>query len=292
MMVGGDLFSPKVVVGLCAGVATFVATVATVVFLLVKGGSFERLRQELTSDAPAPPPSTKPRLRDDLLDAATRKTDDVEWRDQSITLSKSKGVETATRGILRKVLLVRRKKIDVPKSGEKKWGLDDPYVPSDLWHPEPVDDAKEEDLIGIFDGDDCIGAIALLDHRPRHLGVRLRIDWLHPAYFDRHSNKRTLALVALFAALAQLFDAHYRRVEWLCDVDDTQRRSLATALGFHLEGILRKHIVFQDRSRDSALYSILNSDWFTNTSHTLRHRLRSPLLAFLDKDDDDDDKPP
>lgn len=53
----------------------------------------------------------------------------------------------------------------------------------------------------------------------------------------------------------------YRRIEWCCDADNHAGRKLAARLGFVAEGVLRKHMVWRDANRDSALYALTNSDW-------------------------------
>ena len=56
-------------IGIAAGVGVFWLTLAVVATLLVKGGTVERLRKELAGAAP-PPPVEKPRLTEELLEAA------------------------------------------------------------------------------------------------------------------------------------------------------------------------------------------------------------------------------
>ena len=62
----GFELSPQVV-GIAAGCTVFVATILTVIVLLVQGGSIERLKKELRGEAPAPAPKVQqPRLVDEL----------------------------------------------------------------------------------------------------------------------------------------------------------------------------------------------------------------------------------
>ena len=64
------------------------------------------------------------------------------------------------------------------------------------------------------------------------------------------------------ALLGHLFGLGYRRVEWRADARDRAGRRLAEALGFSLEGVLRKHaITASGTNRDTALYALVNSDW-------------------------------
>lgn len=95
------------------------------------------------------------------------------------------------------------------------------------------------------------------------------------------------------------FDMGYRRYEWKCDSLNTPSRRAAQRLGFSFEGVFRQHHVVRGRNRDSAWYSILDSEWpalrdaFDNwlapgnfgtdgrQHHALSQATR-PLLAMVD----------
>ncbi|MBQ36020.1 MAG: GNAT family N-acetyltransferase [Gemmatimonadaceae bacterium] len=52
-----------------------------------------------------------------------------------------------------------------------------------------------------------------------------------------------------------------RRVEWKCDSLNAKSRSAALRLGFSFEGIFRQHRIVRQRNRDTAWYSMLDSEW-------------------------------
>jgi RimJ/RimL family protein N-acetyltransferase len=52
-----------------------------------------------------------------------------------------------------------------------------------------------------------------------------------------------------------------RRVEWKCDALNERSRAAALRLGFTFEGVFRKHMIVRGRSRDSAWYSLLDTEW-------------------------------
>ena len=315
-----DLFrmelEPRIVWGIVAGVCVFGGTVLTVFVLLLKGGSLERLRLELTSDAvpvQRKRGSQKPRLRDELLVTRKQLKGKAEFREEAVVFGKS--VRTK-RGPVKKMTLSTtrvgqtnfRSALSAISDGKTKWGLLDPYDPEEEWFLSDPFFGIEENatFVGIFDAQDLVGAIALTHHRPSHLSIRLEFLWLHPAYFDEAASgdlpslkepaitkTRRLATLALFGVLHQLFRANYRRVEFLCDTDDAHRRHLATFLGFQLEGILRKHMILNDeRSRDSCLYALLNSDWHTGQGDILQRRLGNPTLEFIQTDNQTIPTPP
>jgi len=53
----------------------------------------------------------------------------------------------------------------------------------------------------------------------------------------------------------------YRRFEWKCDNLNGPSRAAATRYGFQFEGVFRQAIVYKNRSRDTAWFSIIDSEW-------------------------------
>jgi RimJ/RimL family protein N-acetyltransferase len=53
----------------------------------------------------------------------------------------------------------------------------------------------------------------------------------------------------------------YRRFEWKCDSFNAPSRSAALRLGFTFEGIFRQAVIYKSRSRDTAWFSIIDSEW-------------------------------
>lgn len=53
----------------------------------------------------------------------------------------------------------------------------------------------------------------------------------------------------------------YRRVEWKCDALNAPSRAAATRFGFTFEGIFRQAVVVHQRNRDTAWYSIIDSEY-------------------------------
>jgi RimJ/RimL family protein N-acetyltransferase len=65
----------------------------------------------------------------------------------------------------------------------------------------------------------------------------------------------------------------YRRAEWKCDALNTRSRAAALGLGFTFEGIFRQHMVIKGRNRDTAWFSVLDSEW-SAVKPALEQRLR------------------
>jgi RimJ/RimL family protein N-acetyltransferase len=53
----------------------------------------------------------------------------------------------------------------------------------------------------------------------------------------------------------------YRRYEWKCNALNAPSRRAALRYGFVFEGILRQHMIAKGRNRDTAFFSILDSEW-------------------------------
>jgi RimJ/RimL family protein N-acetyltransferase len=70
------------------------------------------------------------------------------------------------------------------------------------------------------------------------------------------------ATEAMYLMMARVFDElGYRRYEWKCDSCNAPSRAAAERLGFRFEGIFRQATVYKQRNRDTAWFSILDSEW-------------------------------
>ena len=74
--------------------------------------------------------------------------------------------------------------------------------------------------------------------------------------------KTIAATEAMFLMMSRAFDElGYRRYEWKCDALNAKSCAAALRLGFRFEGIFRQAVVTKGRNRDSAWYSILDTEW-------------------------------
>jgi RimJ/RimL family protein N-acetyltransferase len=70
------------------------------------------------------------------------------------------------------------------------------------------------------------------------------------------------ATEAMHLMMRRVFDElGYRRYEWKCDSLNAPSRAAAERLGFRFEGIFRQATVYKQRNRDTAWFSILDSEW-------------------------------
>src|SRR6202022_2361927 len=76
--------------------------------------------------------------------------------------------------------------------------------------------------------------------------------------------KRPAATEAMFLMMRRVFaELGYRRYEWKCDALNAASRAAALRLGFRYEGLFRQATVYKGRNRDTAWFSILDSEWPT-----------------------------
>ena len=164
---------------------------------------------------------------------------------------------------------------------------------------EPLEaDAHAGDLYRAFSGDDRLwdylpygpfpGAAAyhrwVKDHEagrdPVFLAIRdletghvagvaafLRIDQTHGVIEVGHIclaaelQKTRAATEAMALMMGWAFAHGYRRFEWKCDALNRPSRRAAQRLGFSFEGVFRQHVIVKGRNRDTAWFSVIDSEW-------------------------------
>ena len=111
---------------------------------------------------------------------------------------------------------------------------------------------------------------AIVDGNGRPIGVAafMRIDPANGVIEIGHLNfsprlQRTAAATeAMYLMMRRALDElGYRRYEWKCDSLNAPSRRAAERLGFTFEGIFRQAMTYKSRNRDTAWYSILDSEW-------------------------------
>ena len=67
---------------------------------------------------------------------------------------------------------------------------------------------------------------------------------------------------AQYLLMAHVFDdLRYRRYEWKCNADNQPSMRTAARLGFTYEGTFRQDMINHGRNRDTAWWSIIDSEW-------------------------------
>lgn len=71
-----------------------------------------------------------------------------------------------------------------------------------------------------------------------------------------------LATEAMYLMARHVFeDLGYRRYEWKCNDLNAPSRRAALRFGFKFEGVFRQHMLVKGRNRDTAWFSMLDSEW-------------------------------
>jgi RimJ/RimL family protein N-acetyltransferase len=73
--------------------------------------------------------------------------------------------------------------------------------------------------------------------------------------------RRRAATEAMYLMMKRAFELGYRRYEWKCDALNAASRTAAQRLGFSFEGVFRQAVVYKGRSRDTAWYAAIDSEW-------------------------------
>ncbi|MFK4825535.1 GNAT family N-acetyltransferase [Paenochrobactrum sp. BZR 588] len=81
-------------------------------------------------------------------------------------------------------------------------------------------------------------------------------------YWGPAISRQRAATEAQFLFMQYVFDGlGYRRYEWKCNNNNEPSKRAALRFGFTFEGIFRQHMVAKGLNRDSAWFSIIDSEW-------------------------------
>jgi RimJ/RimL family protein N-acetyltransferase len=104
---------------------------------------------------------------------------------------------------------------------------------------------------------DAVGWAAYMRMKPLH-----RVIEVGSIMYSMRLQRTIGATEAMYIMARHAFeDMNYRRYEWKCDALNMPSRRAALRLGFSYEGLFRQHMVVKGRNRDTAWYSMLDSDW-------------------------------
>ncbi len=103
----------------------------------------------------------------------------------------------------------------------------------------------------------AVGLAALMSIRPEMRVVEVGNILLSPRL-----QRTALATEAQYLLARHSFETlGYRRYEWKCDALNAASRHAALRLGFRYEGTFRDHMIIKGRSRDTAWFAMLATDW-------------------------------
>ncbi|MGX7263810.1 GNAT family N-acetyltransferase [Enterococcus crotali] len=103
----------------------------------------------------------------------------------------------------------------------------------------------------------ALGTLALMRINADHGSIEVGFV----IYADTLKKTRIATEAQYLLACYAMDDLGYRRYEWKCDALNEPSRNAALRLGFRFEGIFRNALVYKGRNRDTAWFSIIDSEW-------------------------------
>jgi RimJ/RimL family protein N-acetyltransferase len=101
------------------------------------------------------------------------------------------------------------------------------------------------------------GIATLMEIRPA-----MRVIEMGSIVYSPALQRTALATEAQYLLARYAFETlGYRRYEWKCNALNAPSRRAALRFGFSFEGIFRQHMIVKGRSRDTAWFSMLDSEW-------------------------------
>ena len=101
------------------------------------------------------------------------------------------------------------------------------------------------------------GLAALMRIKPKHGVIEVGNIIFTGALQKTRGGTETMYLLARYV----FDDLGYRRYEWKCNTLNERSQRAALRLGFSFEGIFRQHMIIKGRNRDTAWFSMLDSEW-------------------------------
>ena len=93
--------------------------------------------------------------------------------------------------------------------------------------------------------------------RPEHGSIEIG-----GVYWGLPMARTQMATEALYLFARHAFDdLDYRRFEWKCNNRNEPSKAAATRFGFTHEGVFRQDMIIKGESRDTAWFSMLDSEW-------------------------------
>jgi RimJ/RimL family protein N-acetyltransferase len=139
--------------------------------------------------------------------------------------------------------------------------FDGPFATRAEFDSDLAQKASSEDplFFAILDkaSGNAVGYAAYMRIEPVH-----RVIEVGSILFTSRLQRTIGATEAMYLMARHVFeDLGYSRYEWKCNALNSPSRSAALRLGFTFEGIFRQHMIVKGRNRDTAWFSMLDSEW-------------------------------
>lgn len=136
--------------------------------------------------------------------------------------------------------------------------------------PEPADRAAYDAFLATMVVRNDIVPFAVIDKADNKAKGHLWLMEIRPAHgvfevgfitYSPSLQRTCAATEAIYLCGAYGFSLGYRRFEWKCNNRNEPSKRAALRYGFKYEGLFRQHQVVKGENRDTAWYSILDSEW-------------------------------
>ena len=103
----------------------------------------------------------------------------------------------------------------------------------------------------------AVGMATLMEIRPN-----TRVIEVGHICYSPSLQRTPLGTEAMYLLARYIFEElSYRRYEWKCNELNAPSKRAAVRYGFTYEGLFRQHMIVKGRNRDTAWYSMLDSEW-------------------------------
>jgi RimJ/RimL family protein N-acetyltransferase len=122
-----------------------------------------------------------------------------------------------------------------------------------------LDECARSDDTSFYAIEDDAGPCGMASYlRIQPWSASIEVGHIH---YARRLQRTAAATEVMWSMMHRAFAAGYRRYEWKCDALNARSRAAAERLGFRFEGVFRQATVYKGRNRDTAWYSILDTEW-------------------------------
>lgn len=105
----------------------------------------------------------------------------------------------------------------------------------------------------------AVGALSLMRIEQAH-----RVIEVGSITYGTPLQRTPASTEAIYLLARYVFDElGYRRFEWKCNDLNAPSKRAALRFGFSFEGVFRQHMIVKGANRDTAWYSMLDSEWST-----------------------------
>ena len=149
------------------------------------------------------------------------------------------------------------------EAGDRLWQylFDGPFADRAAFdiHLERIAASEDPLFMAILDSasGNAVGYASYLRIEPIH-----RVIEVGNILYTPRLQQTALATEAMYLMARHVFEElGYRRYEWKCNALNAPSRRAALRFGFSFEGVFRQHMIVKGRNRDTAWFSMLDSEW-------------------------------